>query len=165
MKREKVPPINAGSMADVAFLLLIFFLVTTTIQTEAGLSTTLPPWSTDYKSIHHENVLNIRLNGLGQLSIEEKKASLEELPMYIEQLLRTIPAQKAVVHLEHDKQVDYANYLAVYDVVKTDYKARWEASAMAQYGRSYENLTPDLQQGIRKTLPLVFAETQWEAPK
>ena len=51
MRIEKVTPvINAGSLADVAFLLLIFFLVTTTIQTEAGIPTVLPPWS-DHPSI------------------------------------------------------------------------------------------------------------------
>lgn len=165
MKREKIPPINAGSMADVAFLLLIFFLVTTTIQTEAGLPTTLPPWSTDNTTINQKNVLNIQLNAVGELLIEERKASLEELPVYIETLLTTVPAQKAVMHLEHDKHVDYANYLAVCNAVKADYKKRWETNAVAQYGRSYEDLAPNLQQGIRKTLPLVFAETQWETPK
>lgn len=165
MKREKVPPINAGSMADVAFLLLIFFLVTTTIQTEVGLPTTLPPWSTDYKPVNQENVLNIQLNGQGSLLIEGKTASLQQLPYYIDQLLREVPARKAIMHLEHDAQVDYANYLAVYNAVKADYKMRWETSADAQYGRSYDDLAPNLQQGIRQAAPLVFAETAWIASK
>lgn len=165
MIRKKVPPINAGSMADVAFLLLIFFLVTTTIQTEAGLPTTLPAWSDDYKPVPKENVLNIQLNAAGQLLIEGEKASLAELPLNIEQLLQKVPAQKAIMHLEHDEQVDYANYLAVYNAVKADYQARWEASATAQYGRSYEDLTTEVQQGIRKKIPLVFAETQWTTPE
>lgn len=161
MKREKVPSISAGSMADVAFLLLIFFLVTTTIQTEAGLSTLLPPWSEEYRPVNEKNVLTIKLNALGQLLIEGRAANLQELPYHIEQLLQKVPAKNAIVHLSHDEQVDYANYLAVYNAVKADYHARWDANAIAQYGRLYEDLAPNLQQGIRKALPLVFAETQW----
>lgn len=165
MIRKKVPPVNTGSMADVAFLLLIFFLVTTTIQTEAGLPTTLPAWSEDYKPVNQENVLNIQLDAAGQLLIEGEKASLADLPFYIEQLLQKVPAKKVIMHLEHDKQVDYANYLAVYNAIKADYQVRWEASALAQYGRSYEDLTAKVQQGIRKKMPLVFAETQWTTPE
>ncbi len=161
MKREKVPPINAGSMADVAFLLLIFFLVTTTIQTEAGLPTTLPPWSEDSILKPDQQVLSIVLNAQGALLLEGNPATLKEVPFYIDQLLAQVGGKKAIMHLKHDPEVDYANYLAVYNAVKAVYNARWEEKAIAQYGRSYDDLAPRLQQDIRQALPLVFAETPW----
>lgn len=164
MKRTKIPPVNTGSMADVAFLLLIFFLVTTTIQTEAGLPTTLPPWSEHYQPVSSKNVFNIQLNATGALLIEEKVARLEELSMYIDQFLEKTSASNMVVHLEHDQQVDYNKYLTVYNAIKAVYKKRWQAIAIARYGRSYKDLASKVQQGIQKELPLVFAETQWDRP-
>ncbi|MFK7797344.1 MAG: ExbD/TolR family protein [Aureispira sp.] len=162
MKRTKIPPVNTGSMADVAFLLLIFFLVTTTIQTEAGLPTTLPPWSEDYQPVSSKNVFNIQLNATGALLIEEKVARLEELSRYIDQFLEKTSASNMVVHLEHDQQVDYNKYLTVYNAIKAVYKKRWQAIAIARYGRSYKDLASNVQRGIQKEWPLVFAETQWD---
>ena len=164
MKRTKIPPVNTGSMADVAFLLLIFFLVTTTIQTEAGLPTTLPPWSEDARPVPSENVFNIQLSKTGELLIEEKVATLVELPLHIEQFSQKVAAQNMVVHLEHDQQVDYDKYLNVYNAIKAVYRERWQAIAIARYGRSYEDLASNIQRAIQKELPLVFAETQWERP-
>ena len=59
MPREKTPEINAGSMADIAFLLLVFFLVTTTISTDTGVKTILPPYippQTDGPIIERQNL-------------------------------------------------------------------------------------------------------------
>lgn len=164
MKRKKIPPVNAGSMADVAFLLLIFFLVTTTIQTEAGLPTTLAPWSEEYRPVSSKNVFNIQLNATGELLIEERRAILEELPIYIDQFLERVSASNMVVHLEHDQQVDYDEYLTVYNAIKAVYRTRWQTLAVARYGRSYSDLATNLQRGIQKEFPLVFAETQWSSP-
>lgn len=164
MKRKKIQHLSVGSMADVAFLLLIFFLVTTTIQTEAGLPIMLPPWSDNTQPIPSKKVFNIQLNAMGELFLEEKVATLEELPICVEQFLEKVSASNMVVHLEHDQQVDYDKYLTVYNAIKVLYKTRWQAIAIARYGRSYKDLASNIQLGIQKELPLVFAETQWSCP-
>ena len=72
---------NAGSMADIAFLLLIFFLVTTTIETDAGLDRMLPPIEppdTDVV-IKQKNIFTVNINKNGQLLVEEQLMSLEDL--------------------------------------------------------------------------------------
>ena len=69
-RRAGAPEVNAGSMADIAFLLLIFFLVTTTIETDAGLDRMLPPMEppeTDVV-IKEKNIFQVNINKNGQLS-------------------------------------------------------------------------------------------------
>ncbi|MBL6655584.1 MAG: biopolymer transporter ExbD, partial [Flavobacteriaceae bacterium] len=80
-RRKGAPEVNAGSMADIAFLLLIFFLVTTTIETDAGLDRMLPPIEppdTDVV-IKQKNIFTVNINKNGQLLVEEQLMSLEDL--------------------------------------------------------------------------------------
>lgn len=78
--REEVPKVNAGSMADIAFLLLIFFLVTTTIETDSGLDRMLPPKiTTPPPPIREKNILPILLNGQDQLMVDGEIIEIEDL--------------------------------------------------------------------------------------
>ncbi|MFM6998909.1 MAG: ExbD/TolR family protein, partial [Bacteroidota bacterium] len=78
-KKRAVPEINAGSMADIAFLLLIFFLVTTTMDVDKGLLVKLPPWteeSSEEQDIKEKNIFVVLVNAQNQLLIEDEYASL-----------------------------------------------------------------------------------------
>ena len=81
MARRKAPEVNAGSMADIAFLLLIFFLVTTTIETDSGLNRKLPPMEdvVDPPIIKERNIFTVVVNKFNQLLVEEKPIELNEL--------------------------------------------------------------------------------------
>ncbi len=78
-KRESAPEVNAGSMADIAFLLLIFFLVTTTIETDAGLNRMLPRLDGDSKEHHQRNVFTVLLNNQGSMLVNGDPTKLEDL--------------------------------------------------------------------------------------
>ncbi len=79
-KREEVPKVNAGSMADIAFLLLIFFLVTTSIETDLGIGRIMPPLTDPPKAIIKEkNILRIELNDKNELLVEEKLVEIKDL--------------------------------------------------------------------------------------
>ena len=74
--------INAGSMADIAFLLLIFFLVTTTIAEDKGILVKLPPWSDDEPDItklKERNVFSVLVNAQNQLLVREEPARIGQL--------------------------------------------------------------------------------------
>jgi biopolymer transport protein ExbD len=80
-KRGAPPEVNAGSMADIAFLLLIFFLVTTTIETDAGLDRMLPPIEppdTDVV-IKQKNIFEVIINKNGQLFADEELVEVSQL--------------------------------------------------------------------------------------
>ena len=73
MVRRSSPQVNAGSMADIAFLLLIFFLVTTTIETDSGINRKLPPMDEliDPPIIKEKNIFTVVVNKYDQLLVEE----------------------------------------------------------------------------------------------
>ena len=74
MARRATPEVNAGSMADIAFLLLIFFLVTTTIEKDKGIARQLPPNEEvlDPPIIKQKNLFVVNVNKNDQLLVEER---------------------------------------------------------------------------------------------
>ena len=81
MARRSSPEVNAGSMADIAFLLLIFFLVTTTIETDSGISRKLPPIEEQEEDviIKQKNIFTVLLNGKDQILVEDELMELEDI--------------------------------------------------------------------------------------
>jgi len=83
MARRSSPEVNAGSMADIAFLLLIFFLVTTTIETDSGINKRLPPIDDSEQQedvkLKQKNILTVEVNAKDELLIEDKKKPLDSL--------------------------------------------------------------------------------------
>ena len=81
MAKRSAPEVNAGSMADIAFLLLIFFLVTTTIETDSGLNRNLPPMEdqVDPPIIREKNIFTVVVNKNDQLLVEEELTDIKDL--------------------------------------------------------------------------------------
>ena len=81
MAKRSAPEVNAGSMADIAFLLLIFFLVTTTIETDAGINRKLPPMEEiiDPPIIKERNIFTVVVNKNNQILVEEELMDLSDL--------------------------------------------------------------------------------------
>ncbi len=81
MAKRSAPEVNAGSMADIAFLLLIFFLVTNTIETDSGLNRKLPPMEdvVDPPIIKERNIFTVVVNKNNDLLVEEKPMEISEL--------------------------------------------------------------------------------------
>lgn len=134
MARRAIPEVNAGSMADIAFLLLIFFLVTTTIETNSGIITKLPPKldkETPPPPIKEKNVFLVLVNKNNQLFVEDKLMELKDLREAAKQFLDNggdgscawcqgskDPAssdnpEKAVISLQNNRETSYKTYIAV----------------------------------------------------
>ena len=82
MAKRAAPEVNAGSMADIAFLLLIFFLVTTTIETDTGINRKLPPIVPPVDQnviIKKKNIFTVLLNGKDQLLVRDELMELKDL--------------------------------------------------------------------------------------
>ena len=81
MAKRSAPEVNAGSMADIAFLLLIFFLVTTTIETDSGLNRKLPPMEdqVDPPIIREKNIFTVLVSKSDQLLVEEELVDIADL--------------------------------------------------------------------------------------
>ena len=161
--------VNAGSMADIAFLLLIFFLVTTTIEVEKGISIKLPPINTDEPiTPPGKNVLSIKLNAEDALLVEGKEIKLENLrsetKIFISnpEKLKSLPTlpKNAIISLQHDRSTSYNSYIEVYNELKAAYNELWEAEAQRLYGKSFKALADVQVVEVRKIIPFVISEAE-----
>ena len=167
MKNE----INAGSMADIAFLLLIFFLVTTTIVEDSGILVKLPPWSEDEPDIaklKKRNVYSVLVNAQNQLLVRGELAQIDELkdntkdfisnPLGREDLAEN--PKKAIISLKNDRGTNYETYLEVYNELRAAYNELWEVESQKRYSTSYESLPTANKRAIRSDIPLIISEAE-----
>lgn len=169
------PEINAGSMADIAFLLLIFFLVTTTIDSDKGLTVKLPPMPENEDEIidskqNKRNVLNILVNAKDQMLVNDEITKVLELKQMTIDFVNnrgTDPTKsdspdEAVVSLKNDNGTTYEMYLSVHNELKAAYNVMWNEEAMKQYGRNYEELTNEERRTVREIYPYRISEAEPE---
>lgn len=133
MAKRSAPEVNAGSMADIAFLLLIFFLVTTTIEKDSGINRKLPPMEESEEDvvIKQKNIFTVLLNGKDQLLVEDELMELKDLRKAAVEFLdnggdgscnycqgRKDPSSsdnpdKAIISLKNERETSYAAYISV----------------------------------------------------
>lgn len=130
--RENVE-INSSSMADIAFLLLIFFLMTTTIAVDKGLALRLPPDREENQPIariNERNLFKIQINSQDRIMVEnEQVSSIDGLRDQIKQFIMNpaadndlaVSPQEAVVSIKTDRGTKYATYINILDEVQAAY--------------------------------------------
>ncbi|MDL5514049.1 biopolymer transporter ExbD [Arenibacter sp. M-2] len=181
-KRGAPPEVNAGSMADIAFLLLIFFLVTTTIETDAGLDRMLPPIEppdTDV-IIKQKNIFQVSINRDGQLLADEELTDIKELkakaiafldnggapsgsPDYCSYCKGKRDASssdspaKAIISLKNDRETKYGTYITVQNELVGAYNELRNREAQRLFKRNFtdmeaEYLNPETPDDVREEL-------------
>ena len=133
---RKSPEVNAGSMADIAFLLLIFFLVTTTIETDSGINRKLPPMEDviDPPIIKERNIFTVVVNKNNDILVEENPMQLRDVRSAAVKFLdngggvgeeacdycqgerdksSSDNPDKAIISLKNDRETDYKVYISV----------------------------------------------------
>ncbi len=133
MAKRAAPEVNAGSMADIAFLLLIFFLVTTTIEKDAGINRKLPPMeeSDEDVIIKQKNIFTVLINKHDQLLVEDESMEIQDLRTAAAEFLdnngdgsctfcqgkrdskSSDNPDKAIISLKNDRETSYAAYISV----------------------------------------------------
>ncbi len=164
--------VNAGSMADIAFLLLIFFLVTTTIAEDKGITVKLPPWSEeepDITKLKKRNVFSVLVNAQNQLLVRGEPMRVDELkertmdfisnPMKRDDLAEK--PTRAIISLKNDRGTSYGTYLEVYNELKAAYNGLWTDLCRKKYGIDYsEDIPIAYKREIRKEIPFVISEAE-----
>lgn len=159
--------VNASSMADIAFLLLVFFLVTTVIDTEKGIGVKLPAWDTGTPPpVNSRNVFSVKINFNNQLLVEGELSTIEKLRERTKEFIMNPAKQKnlaaspnaAVVSLQNDRGTNYMTYVSVYNELKGAYNELWEEESVRHYQIPFSKLSRSKQQTIRKQIPLVISE-------
>lgn len=151
MAKRAAPEVNAGSMADIAFLLLIFFLVTTTIETDTGINRKLPPMeeSDEDVIIKQKNIFTVLLNGKDQLLVEDKLMKVKDLRAAAAEFLdnggdgtcnycngKKNPSSsdnpdKAIISLKNERETTYGTYISVQNELVGAYNVVRNARALS----------------------------------
>lgn len=158
--REAPPEVNAGSMADIAFLLLIFFLVTTTIQTDQGINRKLPPIEdvVDPPEIKEKNIFTVLINKNDQLLVDDVPMDLKDLRQAAIAFLdnggdgscsyckgdRDVASSdnpdKAVISLQNDAETSYEAYISVQNELVAAYYFLRDRECKARYRKTFREL-------------------------
>lgn len=181
---RKTPEINSSSMADIAFLLLIFFLVSTTMDVDTGIYKKLPPIpeETDVKppKVNKRNVLAILVNRNNELLVNGELMDISQLrektkefilnPTNDENLpekeIKTIPffgdvpVSKGLVSLQNDRGTSYETYIRVQDELAIASRELKDAKAMQKWNKKFSELDEDQQKAIRKYVPMAISEAE-----
>jgi biopolymer transport protein ExbD len=114
-KKEKKSEIPTASMADIAFLLLTFFLVTTTIDIDKGIGLVLPPKG-EAKEVSKKNITNLLINEAGSVMIDEQITDIRNIKNIIRDKIANNP--NIIVSVKTDERTKYQYYIQVLDQLK-----------------------------------------------
>jgi len=129
-KKRSNPEVDSSSMADIAFLLLIFFLVTTTIASDKGIMMQLPPEAPEIDiPIKQKNLFKVLVNSSDKLLVEDEPMALEDIREECKKFLTnngkdpssSVSPQKAITSIKTDRGTTYSVYIEVLDEVKRAY--------------------------------------------
>ncbi|TSE09750.1 MULTISPECIES: ExbD/TolR family protein [Aquimarina] len=193
MARRAAPEVNAGSMADIAFLLLIFFLVTTTIETDSGISRKLPPPQEDNVEppiLKEKNIFVVELNKNNDLLVEEAPMELKDLREAAIAFLDNGGGKgadgctfcqgaknpsssdnptKAVISLRNNRETNYATYIAVQNELVAAYTTLRNREAQRLFGKSFVQMEKDVKDvnytGSKETLKEDIKKIQFMFPE
>jgi len=171
MAKRELQEINAGSMADIAFLLLIFFLVTTTMESNYGVSRKLPPPQdvqapTDV-DIKQKNVLEIVVNGQDKMLIEGEPKEVKDIKKIAIEFVTNNGKDpnssesplKAIIQIKHTRQTTYKEYISIYNELISAYNVVRNQYAKQKFGKLFDDLSKEDQKVVKKFYPQQIAES------
>ncbi|HIZ15010.1 MAG TPA: biopolymer transporter ExbD [Candidatus Tidjanibacter faecipullorum] len=184
INKRKIPEINAGSMADIAFLLLIFFLVATTMNTDTGIQRVLPPWvenpTDDAPPIKERNLMAVKVNQYDQIQMQGKLVDLhqvkdlakefilnagnsEDLPekkMTEIELIGQYPVSEGVISLQNDRGTSYDMYIKVQNELTRAFNEIRDNVARQYFGAPVSELDDAKREAIQKAVPNKISEAE-----
>ncbi|MFA8298555.1 MAG: ExbD/TolR family protein [Hyphomicrobiales bacterium] len=186
MARRGTPEINAGSMADIAFLLLVFFLVTTTMDVDTGLIRRLPPPpEKDQKDIDikERNILKILVNSHDKIQLDGKGIDISMLRAEAKDFFRPHPGDeskpevktevigplgeiytsKGVISLKNARGTSYNMYISIQNELAAAVNELRDELSRSKFGKSYADLTDEDQiKAVNKAYPMKISEAEPE---
>lgn len=189
MKKREIQEINASSMADISFLLLIFFLVTTSMATDKGLFRTLP-LPVDKKQIEKEpelevnkrDVMQILVNSNDKLMVNNEILDVSQLKEKAKEFidnphnLPNLPAKEAVevpffdkkqmvttkhiIALQNDRGTSYQAYLSVQNELVAAYDELRDEISLKQFHKTFNNLSEEERDAVKMIYPQKISEAE-----
>ena len=181
---KKSPTINGGSMSDISFLLLTFFLLTSSINTDLGIARKLPPPlppDAPKPEIHDRNVFKVAVNFRDELQVQGKLADIADLRDMAKEFLANpnsnpkmsekkmediaglgpVAVSKGVVSLRNDRGTSYEMYVRVQNELTAAFHELRDELSQERFGIRFNDLTKDADiEAIQKAIPLTISEAE-----
>ena len=186
---RKTPEVRADSQADIAFLLLIFFLVATTMNSDKGLSRVLPPLppedvKVEDQKIKDRNVLLVFVNAAGQIMAGDESMDIRGLKEKAKEFITnaaddeslpekkhteieledgtkwTYPVSEGVISLQTTRDTNYEVYIMVQNELARAFNEVRDDVAMNKFGSIFEELNEDQRNAVTKAVPLKISEAE-----
>ena len=158
--RQQIPELNTTSTADISFMLLIFFLVTSSMDTEKGLLRQMPPPPLEHEQpmdIHKDLVMRVELDAHDRLTCDGKTVSLRELAEAVT-ALASVNRTGHVVSIQADRATSYEAYFRMQDAIVGAYAALRQQYALKHYGHGLAACTADERTAISEYYPQRISE-------
>ena len=186
MGKKKVPAMNTSSTADIAFLLLCYFLMTTTMGSQTGLSRRLPPMpdqnqKVEDQKVNRRNIIQVKINSADRILAGSEPIDISQLKDKIKEFLTnpaddpTLPEKelqdiegfgecyvsKGIISLQNDRGTSYQAYIAVQnELVKAVNELRDDFSKKNYNGKTFARLTEEEQAIVKKCVPQFISEAE-----
>ena len=189
LNKRKTPEVRADSQADIAFLLLIFFLVATTMNTDKGISRVLPPIPPEDVKVEDQkqkerNVLLVFVNGAGQLMVADETMDIRQLKDKAKEFVLNVnddeslpekedeeiempdgskwvyPVSEGVISLQTTRDTNYEVYIMVQNELTRAFNEVRDEVAMQKFNAVFSELNSDQRSAITKAVPLKISEAE-----
>jgi biopolymer transport protein ExbD len=185
MGKKKVPAMNTSSTADIAFLLLCYFLMTTTMGSQTGLSRRLPPMpdknqKVEDQKVNRRNIIQVKINsadrilaGSEPIDVSQLKDKIKEFltnpandPNLPEKEIQNIeglgdyPVSKGIISLQNDRGTSYQAYIAVQNELVKAVNERRDDFSRKNYSKVFSQLTEEQQGIVKKAVPQFISEAE-----
>jgi len=182
-KKRELPVLNSSSMADISFLLLTFFLLTSSLNTDLGIQRRLPPPSDPNvkpPEIHKRNTFTVKVNRADQLLFDGQIGNINGLRKRAKEFLanpqnlQTLPEKqetdipligkynvsKGVISLQNDRGTSYDMYFKVQNELTAAIAELKDELARAKFGRVYKDCKENQREAIDKAIPTAISEAE-----
>ena len=184
MAKRSTPGLNTSSMADISFLLLTFFLMTSSINTDMGIYRRLPPPAPekqeDKPKIHERNIFVVKINSHDALLFNGEIGDIKDLrsrakdflgnpnddPNLPEKNPTDIPGlgkynvSKGVISLQNDRGTSYDMYIQVQNELTAAVNEMRNELSQAKFGKKYADASTEQREAIEKAIPVAISEAE-----
>ena len=154
-KRREVPGLNTTSTADISFMLLVFFLVTTSMDADKGMNRQLPPKQDEKQEmmdVDRSKVMSLSLSEEGLLTIDDKIADIDKIRRQLKEfIVSTGPSH--IIELKTDRKCDYDTYFHLQNEIVRSYREIRDAAAKQQFGKPYSKCSVEQREQLMEKYP------------
>jgi biopolymer transport protein ExbD len=173
IKKRKIAEasIPTSSMADIAFLLLLFFLVATTIDVDTGIGLVLPEYIKDVSTVEvpKNRMAAVLINANGDVLMDGNPISIYQIKDNLKPRITSkidLPSnKKLIVSVKTDRQTKYNTYIQALDQIKEAYFEVRDDYSNQNYGRKYNDLPEDDQKVVQDKIPIIISIAEPEQVK